>query len=235
LIGRGENMKQMKILGTIVMLLMLGSSLLFSASLVGSWKIDRARTIEANKKENKMGMKMFALMNIYANHTVEITRVGLKSKLHKNAQGYSMIVAGDRVPVTLLDADHLTLQFEDTVYYTRMSSKVKEQTLLKQSQMRFELEKIYRTKIKEDYAFILLSKDRTMYFLQTNRKNRISVKEIKAGELHGQKKRSGFTFADNNKYMLKNGNPYLLMEEKRIQVLSSKKLGYRGNIYALQK
>jgi len=225
----------MKSLWKIAVMILLSSSMLFSASLVGSWKIDKARTIKANKKENKMGMKMFAEMNIYANHTVEITRIGLKSKLLKSAKGYSIIVSGDKVTVRLLDTDHLTLQFEDTVYYTRVSDSVKEQALLKPSQVRFKLDKIYRTKIKEDHAFILLSRDRSMYFLQTDRKNHLSVKEIKAGELNQPKKRNGFTFADNSKYMLKNGNPYILMEEKQIRVLSSEKLNYRGNIYVLQK
>ena len=219
-----------------IIMILLSTSLLFSASIVGSWKIEKARTIKANKKENKMAMKMFERMDIYKNHTVQIKPSGLDSKWVKSGKGYYMILHGDKVPITSIDVNHLTLQFDkDMVHYKRTSSKAIKQAFLKQSQVKFKLDRIYRSKIKDDYAFILLSKNRTMYFLQTDRKKTISVKEIKAGKLKVQKKRNGFTFSDKAVYELKNGNPYIVLESKEIKVLSSKKFKYRGNVYELQK
>jgi hypothetical protein len=218
----------------IAILIALSSSLAFATSLTGSWKIDKAKTVKVNKRENKMAMNLFALMNIYANNTVEIPRAGLKSKLHKNATGYSIVVAGSKVPVTLLDANHLTLKFSDTVYYNRVSAKAKKEPPLKSSQVKFKLEKIYKTKIKNDYAFLLLAKDRTVYFLQTNRKNHISIKEIKSAKLNKNRRKNGFTYTNTHKYTLKGTTPYLLIENTKIDVLSPKKLKYQGHIYRLQ-
>jgi len=225
----------MKHIWIVMLSTMMFFSVFVSANIVGSWKIDKERTIKANKKVDEAGLKMFERMDIYNNHTVEIKVVGLKSKWKKSKKAYSMTVLGDVYPITLLDKNHLKVKLQDTVHYTRMSKKVIKQASVKQSEVRFQIGKIYRSKIKDDYAFILLSKDRVMYFLQTDRKKKISTKEIIAGALKAQKKKKGFYFADNTVYELKNGNPYIIMEDKMVKILNAKELKYRGNVYVLQK
>jgi hypothetical protein len=94
---------------------------------------------------------------------------------------------------------------------------------------------VYRSKkIKGDYRFLLLSKHKTIYFLQTDKTSHVSIKEIISGKLLSQRKQ-GFVFHNDSPYEMRKGQPYIPMENKEITVLSSKKLKYDGVEYVLQK
>jgi hypothetical protein len=106
---------------------------------------------------------------------------------------------------------------------------------VKQSTVGFKLDRVYRSKkIQGDYRFLLLSKHKTIYFLQTDKTSYVSRKEIMSGKLLSQSKH-GFVFHNDSPYEMKRGQPYIPMEDKEISVLSSKKLKYDGAEYVLQK
>lgn len=216
----------MKYLWTIIM----ASSVLFASSIVGSWKVDKERSLRENKNIDPAGFEMFKYIDIDKNHAVNIKPIGFEGKVQQGTKGYFMMLMGKKIPITPVDANYLKLKFEDNVYYKRLGNAIKD---FKQSDVTFKLGEIYRTKIKDEYAFILLSKNRTMYFMQTDVKNKISPKEIKAGKIKIRKNSS--YFSDNTSYELKNGNPYLAVEGQEIKVISSEKFEYRGNVYVLQK
>ena len=98
-----------------------------------------------------------------------------------------------------------------------------------------KLDRVYRSnKTKGDYRFLLLSKHKTMYFLQTDKTSHVSKKEIMSGKLLSQSKH-GFVFHNDSPYEIRKGQPYIPMENKEITVLSSKKLKYDGVEYILQQ
>ncbi|BAF72967.1 hypothetical protein [Sulfurovum sp. NBC37-1] len=230
----------------VCMVLVLVTGILSSSPLTGDWQIDKQYTYKNNNAKYKdilgMTMSMLSELKISDNNTIVAAKVGLKAKLKKRGKHYALVLDERELPLYLLDVNHIKLiqtapdNSKYAMFYSRTKlKKVTKQSSLKQSQVKFKLDRVYRTKIKEDYAFILLSKNRTMYFLQTDRKKKISAKEIKTGKLKLQKKQSGFTFSDKAVYELKNCNPYTVLEGKEVKIISSKKFKYRGNVYELQK
>jgi len=229
----GKNMKK------LIIVLLLTASLLFANSIVGSWQVDRKRTQSANKGTNQKilasSMVAMARMDIYGNKTLIAPNIGLKGKWIKKGKHYFLVADGEKKPIVLLDANHMTMTLGSRIYYTRIGNTAPKKTVVKQSEVGFKLESVYRSKkIKGDYRFLLLSKHKTVYFLQTDKTSHVSKKEIMSGKLFSQSKH-GFVFHNDSPYEMKRGQPYIPMEDKEISVLSSKKLKYDGAEYVLQK
>jgi hypothetical protein len=222
-----------------IVALLLTTTLLFSNSIVGSWQIDKVRTKSANKDvDQKMlasSMVAMARMDIYGNKTLTAPNIGLKGKWIKKGEHYFLVADGEKKPIVLLDANHMSMSLGSRIYYTRIGNTAAKKRDLKQSTVGFKLDRVYRSKkIKGDYRFLLLSKHKTIYFLQTDKTSHVSRKEIMSGRLLSQRKH-GFAFHNDLPYAMRKGQPYIPMEDKEITVLSSKKLKYDGAEYVLQK
>jgi len=222
-----------------ITVIFLTTALLFGSSIVGSWQIDKKRTQSANRdvtqKMFASSMVAMARMNIYENKTLTTPNIGLKGKWIKKGKHYFLLADGEKKSIVLLDASHMTMTLGSRIYYTRIGNTAPKKTDLKQSKVGFKLGNVYRSKkIKGDYRFLLLSKHKTMYFLQTDKTSHVSKKEIMTGKLLSQSKH-GFVFHNDSPYEMRKDQPYIPMENKKITVLSSGKLKYDGAVYVLQK
>ena len=223
----------------IIIALLLTTGLLVANSIVGSWQIDKVRTKSANRDANQkmLASSMVAMvrMNIYGNKTLTAPNIGLKGKWIKKGRHYFLVADGEKKSIVLLDANHMYMTLGSRIYYVRKGNTAPKKTEVKQSKVGFELGSVYRSKkIKGDYRFLLLSKHKTMYFLQTDKTSHVSIKEIMSGKLLSQSKH-GFVFHNDSPYKIRKGQPYIPMENKEITVLSSKKLKYDGVEYILQQ
>ena len=222
-----------------IIAIVLTTVLLSANSIVGSWQIDKKHTKSANKDANQkmLSLNMAAMerMYIYENKTLTATNIGLKGKWIKKGKRYFLLDNGNKKPIVLLDANHMTMALGSRMYYTRKGNTAPKTTDVKQSKVTFKLGRVYRSKkIKGDYRFLLLSKHKTMYFLQTDKTNHVSKKEIMSGKLLSTGK-EGFVFHNDSPYEMRKDQPYIPMEDKEVTVVSSKKLKYDGVVYVLQK
>jgi len=180
-------------------------------------------------------MVAMARMNIYGNKTLTAPNIGLKGKWIKKGKHYFLLDNGNKKPIVLLDANHMTMALGSRMYYRRRGNTASKTTDVKLSKVTFKLDRVYHSKkTKGDYRFLLLSKHKTMYFLQTDKTSHVSRKEIISGKLRYADK-DGFVFHNDSPYEMRKDQPYIPMEDKEITIVSSKKLKYDGVEYTLQK
>ena len=187
-----------------IIAIVLTTAFLFGSSIVGSWQIDKKHTKSANKDANQKMLAM-ARMNIYGNKTLTAPNIGLKGKWIKKGKHYFLVADGEKKSIVLLDANHMYMTLGSHIYYVRMGNTAPKKTEIKQSKVTFKLGSVYRSKkIKGDYRFLLLSKHKTMYFLQTDKTSHVSIKEIMSGKLLSQSKH-GFVFHNDSPYKIRKG------------------------------
>jgi hypothetical protein len=97
--------------------------------------------------------------------------------------------------------------------------------------------KVYRSnKILDSYHFLLLDNGK-YYYVNTNKTDRLTPKEIKSSnilQILNNKQSWGQAFASSGEYMTKNGKIYTKRYLDRIKVLSPKKIKYLNKIFVLQ-
>lgn len=100
------------------------------------------------------------------------------------------------------------------------------------------LNKVYRTdKNDGKYCFLLLTNSGSYYHVQTNKTEKLTPKQIKSPSisdiLNGMQS-WGEAFISKGKYTTQNGKLYTKKNWKRINILSSKKIKYRGKTFYLK-
>ena len=233
----------------VCVVLVLVTGILSSSPLTGDWQIDKQYTYKNNKAKYKdilgMTMSMLSELKISDNNTIVAAKVGLKAKLKKRGKHYALVSDERELPLYLLDANHIKLiqtapdNSKYAMYYSRTKTKHQKIKVFSSSQLGFKLNNVYRSKkIEGDYRFMLFTNKGELYYVQTDRTDHLTAKEIRSKNIMKilkQKRRMGSSFANTDKYIVKNGKVYTLLGEEKIEVINSEKLKYDGAIYALQK
>jgi len=227
----------------------LGTGILLSSPLTGSWQVDKSYTVKHNKAKYKdiltVTMNMLSDLDIAANNEIVARKVGLHAKLEKRGNHYVLVADGSALPLYLLDARHMKLiqiapdRSKYALYYSRTKLKHEKAKTFTSAQLGFKLNRVYRSiKIEGDYRFMLFTKKGEFFFVQTDRTNHLTTKEIRSKDIMKilkQKSRMGSSFANTDRYIVKNGKVHTLLGEQKLEVINSEKLKYYGAIYELQK
>jgi hypothetical protein len=120
----------------------------------------------------------------------------------------------------------------DVVLYYQRSEVPSVADYIDKSITKLKLGSIYRSKkIKGEYRFILIQKDKKFFFLQTDKTDYITIDQIKSGDIEGK----GSTFWDSSLVYIENGLMFVGLEDKQIEELSPTKFRYFGADFELQE
>ena len=106
------------------------------------------------------------------------------------------------------------------------------------SSLKIAYNKVYRTdRIADSYHFLLLSKDKQYYYLQTNKVSTITASELKSPkvlEILKTKQSWGQAFASKGKFIEKKGKLYTEKYWDKIKIISKNKIRYLNKTYKIQ-
>ena len=239
----------MKLVLKICMVLVLGTGILLSSPLTGAWQIDESYTTKQNKAKYRdiltVTMKMLSDLDIADNNVIVAKKVGLHAKLETRGDHYALVADGNALPLYLLDAGHMKLiqiapdRSKYALYYSRTKTKHQKIKAFTSSQIGFKFNRVYRSKkIDGDYRFMLFTKKGELYYVQTDRINYLTANEIRSKNIMKILKQKGYmgsSFANTDRYIVKNGNVHTLLGEEKLEVINSEKFKYYRVIYKLQK
>ncbi len=225
----------------ITILALLTQLSLISDTIVGSWEIDKKKTQHENSNVdiNIVGITIafFDSVNIYDNHTIISEKADFNAKWEKDGTQHVAINKSTKTAIDLLDNNSLKMVIKTIdaskipLFYKRV--KTKNKTTLDQSTTELKLNHIYKSqKIAGEYRFLLVDKeDKKLYFLQTDKRDTITIAEIKSATIEGK----GSVFSDDPGVYIKNGHIFTHFSDQKVEVLSSNQLKYYGALYTLQR